>query len=124
MIEFLPAPPHVLAFRIEGTLTAEDYDRLETEVDARLARPGKVGVYCDMTGFADITAAAAGKDLRYSFGKIALWGRFPRNALVTDKQWLRTLVRTLDPLIPGVEARAFDPSEKDAALAWVAALKP
>lgn len=67
-----------------------------------------------------MTAAAAAKDLRSSFGKIREWHRFPREAVVTDKQWIRAaMVQVVHPLVPQVEARCFAPGERVAALAWV-----
>jgi hypothetical protein len=123
MVEVLPAPDHVLALRIAGTLTPEDYDRIIAEVEAKLQRHPRIGVYVDMTNFEDLTAKAAAKDIRYSLSKLGDLKRFPREALVTNKQWLRTLVKILDPLVPYVEARAFEPSEREQALAWVSAIE-
>jgi hypothetical protein len=122
MIEILPAPDHVFAVKIAGTLTSEDYDRMISEIEAKLARHPRISVYADMSEFKDLTAGAAAKDIRYVLGKIGEWGRFKREAVITDKQWLRVLIKTLDPLVPQVEVRAFALSERDAALDWVAAL--
>ncbi len=45
---------------------------------------------------------------------------FPREAVVTDKQWIRAaMVQVVHPLVPQVEARCFAPGERVAALAWV-----
>ena len=41
--------------------------------------------------------------------------------MITDKTWLRLWVRTGGALVPGVEARAYDPSDRDEAWAWVSA---
>jgi SpoIIAA-like len=123
MVEVLPAPDYVLALRIAGTLTPEDYDRIIAEVEAKLRRHARIGVYVDMTDFDDLTAKAAAKDIRYGLSKLGDLKRFPREAVVTDKQWLRTIVRILDPLVPYVEVRAFEPSEREQALAWVSAIE-
>jgi SpoIIAA-like len=94
------------------------------KIESKLARHERIGVFVDMTGFEDMTAEAAAKDIRYSLGKIGQWKRFPREAIVTDKQWMRTLVRIIDPLLPQIEARTFAPSEREAAMAWAAAVPP
>ena len=119
MLEVLPAPDHVAAFHISGTLTAEDLGRAVSEIESRLGRHARIGVFVDMLGFEDMTAEALAKDLRYSFGKIREWHRFPREAVVTDKQWIRTLIQVVNPLVPQVEARSFAPAEREAALTWV-----
>lgn len=124
MIEILPAPDHVFAMRMAGTVTGEDLDHAVGEIEAKLGRHERIGVFVDATGFEDMTAEAAAKDLRYGFGKFREWARFPREAVVTDKQWLRTLIQALDPFVPQVEVRPFGPAEREQALAWAADVKP
>jgi len=124
MLEILDSPDHVGAYRLSGTLGEEDYDRVIADVEARLDRHEKIGIFVDLTGFHDLTIRAGLKDLRYSFGKIFDWNRFPKEAIVTDKQWLKTVAKFADFLIPFVELRSFDPDETEAALAWAADLGP
>lgn len=118
MIEVLPAPDHVLAYRLSGHVSAADYDRIIETVEEKLSAHETVGVFADMTGFSDISPEAMMKDFRYSLMKFREWSRFRRAALVTDKAWLKALVSTLDPVIPQVEARAFPPEEREAAMRW------
>ena len=118
MIEILPAPDHVVAIRITGMLEAEDYDTAIRETEAKLQHHRRVGVYVDMVGFDDITAEAAAKHATYSRDMLGEAHRFPRKAVVTDKQWLKVLIEALDPLVPDSEARAFGPAAREKALAW------
>ncbi len=120
MIEIIAAPDHVAAFRLSGTLTEEDVEQVITDVEARLARHEKIGLVADLTGFHDISIRAGLRDLRYSFGKMLEWRRFPREAVITDRQWVRTLVSLTSPLIPFVTLRTFAAAERDAALVWAA----
>lgn len=122
MIEVYPSPDHVAAFGISGTLTAAEYERVIAEVEAKLARHDRIGVLVDLVGFEDVTAGAGWKDIRYSLGLMGNLRRFPREAVVSDKQWVRVLAGIADPLIPHVEIRAFGSAERDAAMAWVAEL--
>jgi hypothetical protein len=123
MLEMLTAPDHVGAYKLRGTLSEGDLDRVIADIDARLARHGRIGLLVDLTGFEDLTLRAGLKDLRYSFGKVLEWRRFPREAIVTDKQWVKTLVKIVDPLVPFIELRTFDPGEADAALAWASEIE-
>jgi len=120
MLDILPSPDHVVAVRLSGTLEADDYGKVIAEVEAKLARFEKIGVMVDLTGFHDVTFEAGLKDLGYSFKKILEWNRFPREAIVTDKQWVKTMARMADPLIPFVDLKTFAPGEAAAALAWAA----
>ena len=124
MLEFLPAPDYVAALHISGRFTAEEFDQVVAEIESKLDRHERIGVFVDMTGFEDITTEALAKDVRYGLSKIGEWKRFPREAVITDKQWIKTLIKIVDPLLPQVEARTFEPSERDAALTWVSELPP
>jgi hypothetical protein len=119
MIEIYPSPDHVAAFRISGRLTGADYETIANDVKARLARHQRLGVLIDLADFEDIAPEAAWKDIRFSLSLIADLKRFPREAVVSDKQWVRTLARVIDPLLPNVTIRVFGSAERDAALAWV-----
>ena len=124
MITFIPTPGHVVAMRLSGRLTVEDLEAAIAAIEAALARHKRIGMLADTIGFADVMADALAKDLRYSFGRIADWGRFPRNAVITDQTWLKLWMRTTSAFVPGVEARAYEPRERDDALAWVSAIDP
>jgi hypothetical protein len=122
MIEILPAPDHVVALRIAGTIGGEDVDRVVQMIEARLKSHPKLGVYVDIVELDDITADAASKDLRYGLAMIGEWHRFPREAVVTNKQWVRALASLAARLVPQVEVRAFAPDEREQALAWASAV--
>jgi len=119
MIEIMPSPDHVVALRIAGTLTGADYDRAIDAVSERLARHERLGVLVDLVDFEDVTAEAALKDARFSLSLVGMLRRFPREAVVSGRQWIRALARIVGPLVPHVEVRAFGSHEREAALAWV-----
>jgi hypothetical protein len=120
MLEILPAPDHVGAYKLSGTLIEEDFDQVVADLERRLSRHDKISVLADITGLHDVTVRTGIKDLRYSFGKIFEWNRFPKEAVITDKAWIKTLVQLVGPLVPFVSVRTFDPGEMEAALAWAA----
>ena len=120
MIEILPLADHVAAFRISGTMTAEDYDRAIAEVEAKLKAHERVGTYTDMIEFGDITGDALARDVQYSLGKLGELNRFTRNAIITDKEWVRAVVRFVQNFLPRTEMRTFAAGEREAAKAWIA----
>lgn len=120
MIEVLQSPAHVAAFAISGTLTGDDYDRIIAEVEARLAHHQRIGILLDLTSFQDFTAEAAWKDFRYDLSKLFELKRFPREAIISDKQWMRLAARIADPILPHVDVRVFDPADCADAMQWVA----
>lgn len=124
MLEILTAPDHVAAYRLSGTLTEEDYQKLIDDIEARLGRHERIGIVADLADFHDVTIRAGLMDLRYSFSKLFDLKRFPREAVITDKQWLATLAQVMNPVIPFVEIRSFKPGEQQAALDWAAGVDP
>ena len=100
-----------------GRLRSETVTR---DVRARLARHQRLGILIDLAEFEDISHEAAWKDIRFSLSLIGDLKRFPREAVVSDRQWVRTLAKIADPLLPHVTIRVFGSAERDAALAWVA----
>ncbi|WP_112663691.1 STAS/SEC14 domain-containing protein [Microvirga flavescens] len=122
MIDQLPSAAHVVALRVSGTITGDDIDRATGMVESALDREARIGLYADMMDFTDMTAEAFVKDLRYGLSKLGEWGRFHRAAVMTDKEWLRAIVRLESHLIPHVEIRVFGKNEREAALAWASGL--
>lgn len=121
MLEVLQSPDHVAALAVSGTLTGDDYDRIIAEVEAKLARHDRIGVLLDLTRFEDFTAEAAWKDIRYDLSKLFELKRFPREAVISDKQWMRIAAQIADPILPHVEIRVFDPADRQEAMRWASA---
>lgn len=124
MLEIIDAPDHVGAYRLSGTLTEEDYEKVIADLESRLGRYERIGIIADLSGFRDVTVRAGLMDLRYSFSKLFDLKRFPKEALITDKQWLASMAQMMSPLVPFVEIRTFKPDEQEEALAWVADIDP
>ena len=120
MLEVLQSPDQVAAFAVSGTLTGDDYDRIVAEVEAKLARHDRIGVLMDLARFEDLTAEAAWKDFRYDLSKLVELKRFPREAIVSDKQWMRIAAGIADPILPHVDVRVFDTGAREEAMRWAA----
>ena len=124
MIDVLPSPDNVVAIHMRGTVTGDDYQRAAEALEAKLDRYEKLGVFVDMTGFDDLTPDAAEKDLHDNFRAQGERGRFAREAVITNKQWIRSLVTLMQPMFPEMEVRTFAPAEREEALAWVSDVRP
>lgn len=122
MIELLSAPDHVAAFRFEDTISADDYARVRSEIEARLARHARIGVFVDLMQCRGISPRALLQDLRFGFALRGQFDRFARSALVTDKTWLQRSVEAAGYILPAIEVRVFSPAERTNALEWSARL--
>lgn len=123
MLDIIASPDHVGAYRIAGTLTERDIDRIIDDIETRLTRHEKIGVMVELTGLDDVSLRAVLRDLRYGLGKITQWRRFPREAVVTDTGWVQRLVAIANPLVPFVEIRSFTPGDIDHAMVWAAEIE-
>lgn len=124
MFEKIHAPDNVLAFRMSGTISAADVGRYRETARWALAGGGDIGICCDLTGLADIEAAAMLPGLLADF---AVWrhvGRIKRLAMVSDKQWPGGMVGLLGAWLPTPEMRAFAAHEGDLAVRWAAERTP
>ena len=125
MIEPLAAPaPHVVAFRVEGRITAEDVGRAIRLIEARLETHEPVSLIVEVGEVKAMTIAALVEDLRYGAGQIRHLGRYYRVALVAEQGWLRAAAQVEDAVLPGVEVRAFAHAEHIDAVAWASAPRP
>lgn len=120
MITFLPAPDHVLAIALGGTVEPADIRQVAEDLEERLSRHEKVSILADLTAFEEMTLAAAWTDARYGFGKLWELRRFPKEAIIVQEGWIDRAARLFAPVIPFVEIRTFPPAEREAALAWAA----
>lgn len=120
MLELLPAPaPHVVAFRVGGTLTAREVERVFNALDDALDLHGTVNLYAEITALSGVSLAALVKDLAKSLGLLRRLDRFGRYAVVTETQWIQKAASIEDRLIPGLEIRAFPLAQSEEAVAWV-----
>jgi len=120
MVELLSAPaPHVVAFRVGGTLTAREVERVFDALDDALDLHETVNLYAEITKLSGLSLEALVKDLAKSLGLLGRLSRFHRYAVVTDARWIQKAAGFEDRLIPGLEIRAFPLAESEAAEAWV-----
>lgn len=71
-----------------------------------------------MAKWSDMTADAMAAYLKFELGLLGKLRRFPRAALVQDKQFACALVKVLGQRVPAVNARAFGSGERAEAMAF------
>ncbi|MDX1420520.1 MAG: STAS/SEC14 domain-containing protein [Rubricoccaceae bacterium] len=121
MVELLPPPaPHVVAFRVGGTLDARAIERVVGAVEDALAEHATVDLYAEVVDLRGATLHAVLKDVVEGLKLLPRLKRFARYAVVTDAAWLKTVAGLEDKLIPGLAIRTFGLAEAEAAQAWVA----
>ena len=121
MIERLTdLPTGTLGFRASGRISSDEYRQMIEPVYAALERGEQLNIYFELVGdFHGLDLGALWQDVKAA-GSVGLKHRasWRRMALVTDKDWVRHGASAFGWLAPG-ELRLFEPSERDAALAWL-----
>jgi hypothetical protein len=120
VIEVISAPGNIAAFRVAGTVTAEDYDKIIPAIEEKLNEHEEIGILADLTDLEDMTGDALRRDLQYGLSKLGELHRFQRAAVVSEKQWIKAATEMTGALFPQIEARVFPADEKTQALEWVA----
>jgi len=118
MIEQLPAPEGVIAFRASGKVAASDYESvLRPAVDAAVAGHGRIRIVFELgPEFDGYSAGAAWEDVK-------LWGpnltKWERCAVVSDNRLINDAIKVFRIVMPG-EVRLFPGGAVDDAIAWAA----
>jgi hypothetical protein len=102
MLELLPAPETVVAMRVSGRVDEHDIERGIQAIEAALDRNERISLLVEIE-MAGMTAGAFTRDLSYSLGKLRDLHRFTRVAVVTSQDWLKTLARIQNNILPHVE---------------------
>jgi len=118
MITIEKAPQHVLAIRLSGVVEESDVKRMEQAFAEQLESDDRFGLVVDMTDWSDITGDAIAEDSKFEFGLLGKLARFPRMALISDKQFPRAIASWLDPVFPTVEIRTFGADAKAEAVSF------
>ncbi|TCU07017.1 STAS/SEC14 domain-containing protein [Rhizobium sullae] len=119
MIELITAPDNVAAFRVAGTVTADDYEKVIPAIEEKLGDHEDIGVLADLTDFEDMTADALKRDLQYGLSKLSEFHRFKRAAVISDKQWIKAATDMTGMIFPQIDARVFPQEQKAQAMSWV-----
>ncbi len=118
MIEILPqSTESCIGFRINGKLTAEDYDVLVPKLDQAIAAFGKINILVVMGGFegwGGLDAARADFNLGTQ-----QYRQVEKTAFVGDQKWQAWMVKVMDPFTRRTAERFFDLSELESAWRWV-----
>ena len=106
--------------KIEGGFDAET---MRKGIDDLLRASDAVenGRMCyTITNFSMPSMGAIGVELARLPKLFGMISKFDRCAVLTDVGWIKTAAEIKGALIPGLEIKAFDISESDAAEAWLA----
>jgi SpoIIAA-like len=110
-------PEGVLGFEATGKIDASDFrDVMMPAVRAVWERGEEVRIVLVFERWEGMSSGAAWEDLKVGMKNLTKWKRI---ALVTDLDWMITVVSLFGWMTPG-ELKRFPVAEREGAIAWVA----
>jgi hypothetical protein len=117
MIEIIPFDEgNIIGFRLKGKLEDSEFDDIVRILEERLKLHKKLRVYAEVEEFKGMSVNSFMKDIHYS---LKHWRDFDKEAVVSDKGWLKAWVDIAGSIIPGVEVKHFSFEEKEKAKEWI-----
>jgi hypothetical protein len=117
MIEIIPFEEgNVIGFRLKGRLEDNEFDEIVRIMEERLKLHKKLRVYAEVEEFKGMSVNSFMKDIHYG---LKHWREFDKEAVVSDKGWLRACAWIAGSIIPGVEVRHFTFDQKEEAKEWI-----
>ena len=105
----------VVELTVAGAATRADYDRVVAEMDAAIARHGKLRLVEVVEEIGSIDSSIWWQDIKWAWHHLK---DVARCAVVTDKGWIGPVTRAVGALIPA-EVRVFPLADIDGARRWV-----
>lgn len=120
MLELLPSgADHVVAMRVSGRVDANDLQRAIDAIESAKKAHPRISLYTEIDDIRWMTFTAFLRDLGYGLTQVGDLDRYYRAATVSDKHWIRHLVRIENHVFRSMEMRTFRVRDKRAALEWV-----
>ena len=117
MLEIIPfEEENIIGFRLRGKIEDSEFDETIRIIEEKLKLHKKLRVYAEIEEFKGMSVNTFMKDIHYS---LRYWRNFDKEAVVSDKGWLKTWVGIAGSIVPGVEVRHFTFDEKEEAKEWI-----
>lgn len=109
--------PNIIGVRIIGKVTETGAAPLLTKLEDKLDQPGKLRMYVELDRMNGFAPEVAFQELKFKT-KIDHFSVFEKLAFISDSQWVNGIAFLTD-LFPGVDAKEFSASDKEAAKQWI-----
>jgi hypothetical protein len=118
MLEFIESPDDAITLKISGAINGKDLDSIMDRLDAVMERHDKVHMFVETQGISSLELASLPHYFSRAMPLFGKLNRFGRVAVVSDQAWIRVGTRIESAILPFINYRVFEPTERDEALAW------
>ena len=117
-------PDHVLVFDARGTLEKSDIERLDRQVQEKLARYERIGLVANVEELEGMTVGAVMKDIAAELKYLGDWHRFPRLAVLASGGFVKSAAEIVGKFLPQIQVRTFEPGQLESAVEFAGAFVP
>lgn len=117
-------PDHVLVVDARGTLQKADIERLDRQVQEKLARYERIGLVSNVEELEGMTLGAVMKDIATELKYLGDWHRFPRVAVLASGGFVKSAAEIFGKFLPQVQVRTFQPGELESAVEFAGGFDP
>ena len=112
--------PDILGFEVDGKISEVAFINMMQDLIPKMESPGNIKLYIEIPRYEGMDWEVIWDSLKFAMGKLKTYfEKVDKIALVTDKTWIRLLTTAEYKLIPAIEEKSFEFSEKEEALQWV-----
>ena len=120
MIEIIPFDEgNIVGFKLAGKIDDQSYHNAVNAINAALENNNKIRIYAEVVSIGGMSLDAFFDNIKTKFGYFRELDRFEKEAVVSDKKWIESLVGISDAIFRSVEVRHFSFEETEEALDWV-----
>lgn len=121
MIKRIPFPEEdLLGFEIKGKVSEPAFVQLMQELIPNLDSPGNFKLYIEIPRYEGTEWRVIWDTLKWATQQLGdYFKKVDKLAVVTDKAWMRNVASAEYFLIPSIEEKSFEFSEKEKALEWI-----
>ncbi|MDM7921570.1 MAG: STAS/SEC14 domain-containing protein [Pyrinomonadaceae bacterium] len=124
MIEKLESANHLVAFRISGSLTAEDVVAANKTVEDAIEAEGRISLFVEIDAAMKFTLQGVLKDISEGIKNWKYLDKIYRTAVVTDHKWMAAIARIEGLVFSGIDLKVFPSTERAKAMVWASEVPP
>lgn len=107
---------NTVGLKIDGKIESKEFDALTTLLEKKMEDFPQVNVYVELESLGAVSPETILKDLQFV---IKNKERIGKEAIVTDKKWIKKLTPVINNVFSDIEILAFSFEEKQQAKQWV-----
>ncbi len=115
MVRQIESPDKILAMRVSGKITAEDFDWINPLMEKYSSDYGEIFLYVELDDYKWASAEAFWKDFKTGF---RFMNDCKKIAIATDKEWIGRMSNFLRKITP-IEIEVFHLHDRGKAFAWL-----